>query len=68
MSSRKHYRARVRAFAEAHHMKPSRAVHYWRQIANVYADFVGMKKQPKGSTQPILKYPVPVIKEAEAHE
>ncbi len=58
MSTRKHLRQKVRSMAEHNNYKPSRAVKKWSDILGVYPGFKGKKRQPKGSTQPILKYPV----------
>ena len=53
----KHYRAIAKAYAEYHHMKPSKVTPLWRKLFKLYPDFKGKKKQKKGSRQPILKYP-----------
>ena len=57
---RKHLRQMVRMKAERSGMKASTAVHNWRRILGAYPGFVGQKRQPKGSKQPVLIYPMPV--------
>ena len=59
MSTRRFLRARVRRMAELSGARPSKAVHYWRKLLDVYPNFIGAKRQKKGSKQPILVYPVP---------
>lgn len=58
MSTRKYLRRKVRNIAHYRHWKPSKAVQQWRLILNAYPDFKGEKRQQKGSTQPILVYPI----------
>ena len=59
MSTRKHMREMVRRQAARRGIKPTVAVRGWRRVWNAYPNFIGKKKQKKGSKQPILKYPVP---------
>ncbi len=64
MSTRRFLRARVRRMAELSGARPSKAVHYWRKLLDVYPNFRGSKRQKKGSKQPILVYPVPAKEKA----
>ena len=56
MSTRKFLRARVRRMAELSGARPSKAVHYWRKLLDVYPSFHGSKCQKKRSKQPVLSY------------